>query len=284
MPLSIGFIGAGMMAASLMDGLIKKKTVDSPSDIICSDLFDPSLEKARARGIKATKSNVEVCRSAKDAIVLAVKPNIIPVICKDVMSAYPNPDDKSPLVISIAAGVTLHTLQDSLPGFRVVRVMPNTPCLVGEATSGFALGQHGKDADRDIVTKIFGSVGLAREVKEVLLNAVTGLSGSGPAYVFQFIEALADGGVRAGLPRDVAMGFAAQTVKGAAEMVLQTGKHPGELKDGVTSPGGTTIAGVEALEKSGFRAATINAVMAATRRSMQLGGIPEEDIVHKYNI
>jgi len=238
-----------MMASALMDGLIEKQTVDSPSDIICSDLFDPSLEKARGKGVKATKSNAEVCSNAKDAIILAVKPNIIPIICKDVISAYPNPDDKSPLVVSIAAGVTLDTLQESLPGFRIVRVMPNTPCLVGEATSGFALGQHANDADRDIVTKIFGSVGLAREVKEVLLNAVTGLSGSGPAYVFQFIEALADGGVRVGLPRDVAIAFAAQTVKGAAEMVLQTGKHPGELKDGVTSPGGTTIAGVEALEK-----------------------------------
>lgn len=284
MTLSLGFIGSGMMASALMDGLIAKKTVGSPSDIICSDLFEPSLEKARAKGIKATKSNAEVCTSAKDAIVLAVKPGIVPVVCKDVAAAYPKPDSSSPLIISIAAGVTISTLEAALPGFRVCRVMPNTPCLVGQATSGFALGQHGNDSDREIATKIFGSVGLARETKEVLLNAVTGLSGSGPAYVFQFIEALADGGVRAGLPRDVALGFAAQTVKGAAEMVLETGKHPGELKDGVTSPGGTTIAGVEALEKGGFRAATISAVTAATRRSMQLGGIPEEEIVHKYNL
>lgn len=284
MTLSLGFIGSGMMASALMDGLVAKKTVGAPSDIICSDLFEPSLEKARAKGIKATKSNAEVCAGAKDAIVLAVKPGIIPVVCKDVVAAYPKPDSTTPLVISIAAGVTISTLEAALPGFRVCRVMPNTPCLVGQATSGFALGQHGNDSDREITTKIFGSVGLARETKEVLLNAVTGLSGSGPAYVFQFIEALADGGVRSGLPRDVALGFAAQTVKGAAEMVLETGKHPGELKDGVTSPGGTTIAGVEALEKGGFRAATISAVTAATRRSMQLGGIPEEDIVHKYNL
>ena len=238
-----------MMASALMDGLIAKKTVNGPSDIYCSDLFEPSLEKAKAKGINATKSNAEVCKNAKSAIVLAVKPNIVPIVCKDVVSAYPNPDDSSPLIISIAAGVSIETLESCLPGFRVARVMPNTPCMVGEATSGFAMGKLGNDSDREITTAIFGSVGLAREVKEILLNAVTGVSGSGPAYVFQFIEALADGGVRAGLPRDVAQAFAAQCVKGAAEMVLQTGKHPGELKDGVTSPGGTTIAGVEALEK-----------------------------------
>ena len=239
------------MASALMDGLIAKKTVDSPSDIICSDVFEPSLEKARNKGIKATKSNAEVCSTATSAIVLAVKPNNIVDVCQDVVAAYPDPQDhtKSPLIISIAAGVSLDTLESNLPGFRVCRVMPNIPCLVGEATSGFAIGQHGNDNDRDIAMKVFGSVGLAREVKEVLLNAVTGLSGSGPAYVFQFIEALADGGVRVGLPRDIALAFAAQTVKGAAQMVLDTGKHPGELKDGVTSPGGTTIAGVEALEQ-----------------------------------
>jgi pyrroline-5-carboxylate reductase len=127
--------------------------------------------------------------------------------------------------------------------------MPNTPCLVGEAATGFALGSLATDSDRQIVQTIFGSVGLASEISEVLLNAVTGVSGSGPAYVFQFIEALSDGGVRAGLPRSVATQLAAQTVKGAAEMVLQTGEHPGELKDKVASPGGTTIAGVAALEE-----------------------------------
>jgi pyrroline-5-carboxylate reductase len=127
--------------------------------------------------------------------------------------------------------------------------MPNTPCLVGEAASGYALGSLATPEDRKIVQSIFGAVGTTSELKEILLNAVTGLSGSGPAYVFQFIEALADGGVRAGLPRAVAMELAAQTVKGSAEMVLQSGKHPGLLKDAVTSPGGTTIAGVEALEK-----------------------------------
>lgn len=173
-------IGSGMMASALMDGLVSKKTVESPKDIICSDLFEPSLEKAKAKGFNATKSNAEVCASAKSAIVLAVKPNIVPIVCKDIAAAYPNPGPETPLVISIAAGVSIATLEENLPGFRVSRVMPNTPCLVGEATSGFAMGSLGTDADREIVMKIFGSVGLAREVKEILLNAVTGVSGSGP--------------------------------------------------------------------------------------------------------
>jgi pyrroline-5-carboxylate reductase len=153
-----------------------------------------------------------------------------------------------------------------------------------KAASGFAVGSLCNDNDREVIKAIFGAVGIAVEIKEILLNAVTGVSGSGPAYVYQFIEALADGGVRAGLPRQVAYQLAAQTVKGAAEMVLQTGQHPGQLKDNVTSPGGTTIAGVEALEKGNFRATTISAVLATTRRSMQLGGISEEEIKQVHNL
>ena len=235
-----------MMASALMDGLIKKGVVADPSAITCSDIFEPALEKARAKGINATASNKEVCEQARDALILAVKPNHIPKVCADVFSVDHKVD--SALVISIAAGVTLETLERELPGRRVVRVMPNTPCLIGEAATGYALGKLATDADREIVQTIFGSVGVASELTEILLNAVTGLSGSGPAYVFQFIEALSDGGVRAGLPRSVAMQLAAQTVKGAAEMVIQTAEHPGELKDRVTSAGGTTIAGIEALE------------------------------------
>jgi pyrroline-5-carboxylate reductase len=247
MTLTVGFIGSGMMASALMDGLIKKGVVADPSAITCSDIFEPALEKARAKGINTTACNKEVCEQAKDALILAVKPNHIPKVCADVFSVDHKKVD-SALVISIAAGVTLETLERELPGRRVVRVMPNTPCLIGEAATGYALGKLATDADREIVQTIFGSVGVASELTEILLNAVTGLSGSGPAYVFQFIEALSDGGVRAGLPRSVAMQLAAQTVKGAAEMVIQTGEHPGELKDRVTSAGGTTIAGIEALE------------------------------------
>uniref|UniRef100_A0A7S2VER5 Pyrroline-5-carboxylate reductase n=1 Tax=Entomoneis paludosa TaxID=265537 RepID=A0A7S2VER5_9STRA len=279
--LSVGFIGSGMMASAIMDGLIANKVVEGPESITCSDVFDEPLERARAKGIHTTKSNVEVCEKAKDAIIVAVKPDTVTTICKDIMAVK---QTFSAVIISVAAGVTLETLEHNLPGRRVVRVMPNTACTVGQSASGYALGALGTDEDRIIVKAIFGSCGMAHEIKEFLLNAVTGLSGSGPAYVFEFIEALADGGVRVGLPREEAVMLAAQTVKGAAEMVLTTGQHPGLLKDRVCSPGGTTIAGVEELEKGGVRAAAIQAVKAATRRSMQLGGIPESDITSKYNL
>ena len=256
-PLSVGFIGSGMMASALMEGLVNEKVVQDAASITCSDVFGPSRDRAASKGFTTTTSNIEVCQSSKDAVVIAVKPNVVEDVLRDIASAHPttgtttDPSSSStlPLVISIAAGVQLSTLEKHLPGRRVVRVMPNTPCLVGQAASGYSLGTLCNDNDRTVVETIFGAVGIAKEIKEVLLNAVTGVSGSGPAYVYQFIEALADGGVRSGLPRDVAMQLAAQTVKGAAEMVLQTGEHPGRLKDNVTSPGGTTIAGVEALEK-----------------------------------
>jgi len=268
-----------MMASALMEAIVAQKVVTDPKSIYCSDVYKPSVKAAASRGFSACENNQEVCRSAKDAIILAVKPNVIPEACADVAAV-----ESDAVIISIAAGIDIETLEKLLPGRRVIRVMPNTPCIVAMAATGFALGTHANETDREIVSSIFGAVGIAKEMKEVLLNAVTGLSGSGPAYVFMFIEALADGGVRAGLPRATAMDLAAQTVKGAAELVIQSEKHPGLLKDGVTSPGGTTIAGVEALEKGCFRGTTINAVKAATRRSMQLGNIPEEDIRHKYNL
>lgn len=276
---SVGFIGAGKMATAIMDGLVAKSVVSTPESIACSDVFEMAVTDASKKGYHATKSNQEVCQRSKDAIILAVKPNIIPDICADVMNA-----GGSALIISVAAGVTLETLEKNLPGRRVVRVMPNTACLVGEAASGYAMGSLCNADDNQIVQLIFGSCGLAREFKEVLLNAVTGVSGSGPAYVFQFIEALADGGVRAGLPREDAVLLAAQTLKGAAEMVLVTGMHPGQLKDMVCSPGGTTITGVDELEKGGLRTTVMQAVKSATRRSMQLGGITEEEITTKYNL
>lgn len=279
--LKIGFIGSGMMASALMDGLIAKN-VTKAECITCSDVWEPARKAASEKGFHATESNQEVCEASSDAVILAVKPNCVDQACKDVAST--NKDKSNPLIISIAAGVTLETLESSLPGRRVVRVMPNTPCLVGEAACGFALGSLATEEDRLLVKTILDAVGIALEVNESLLDAVTGLSGSGPAYVFMFIEALSDGGVRAGLPRNVATQLAAQTVKGAAEMVLSTGKHPGLLKDAVTSPGGTTIAGVEALEQGGLRPAAISAVKAATKRSMQLGGISEEKIKNKYNL
>ena len=239
------------------------------------------MEVARKKGIFATESNKTVCERSRDAIIIAVKPDVVAKVCGDIAAVETS---VNALVISVAAGVTIETLENNLPGRRVARVMPNQGCTVGQSASGFALGSLCTNEDRDIVQAIFGSCGMARETKEFLLNAVTGLSGSGPAYVFEFIEALADGGVRVGLPRAEALQLAAQTVKGAAEMVLVTGKHPGELKDRVCSPGGTTIAGVDELEKGGVRAATIEAVKAATRRSMQLAGVSESDITNKYNL
>lgn len=222
-----------------------KKVIAGPASIICSDAWEGALKKAAEKSYRTAQTNQEVCQGAKDAVIIAVKPNIVQAVCKDIMEV----STADAVIISVAAGVTLESLEAYLPGRRVVRVMPNTPCLIGEAASGFAMGSLATAGDRDIVQTIFGAVGIAYEVKEVLLNGVTGVSGSGPAYVFQFIEALADGGVRVGLPRDTALKLAAQTVKGAAEMVLQTGEHPGVLKDRVCSPGGTTIAGVAALEK-----------------------------------
>ena len=268
-----------MMATSLIDGIIAKE-IRSPNQIWTSDVYAPAREAAMKKGYHATENNIELCTNSDSVIFLAVKPNCVHNACLDIMQAK----DTGALIISIAAGCTLETLEKDMPGRRVVRVMPNTPCLVGEAASGFAMGTKCTNDDRVLVKCLLDAVGVSMEVDEYLLNAVTGLSGSGPAYVFQFIEALSDGGVRSGLPRNVATMLAAQTVKGAAEMVLKTGKHPGELKDNVTSPGGTTIAGVEALEKGGFRAATISAVTSATKRSMQLGGVSDEIIQNKYGL
>mmetsp|Transcript_39596 Transcript_39596/g.46280 ORF Transcript_39596/g.46280 Transcript_39596/m.46280 type:complete len:280 (+) Transcript_39596:159-998(+) len=276
--LTVGFLGAGMMATALMDVLISTKTVSSPSRICCSDIWEPARQSAASKGISSTPDNTHVCTVSKSAVMLAVKPHIVAAACADVMSV-----ESSALVISIAAGIPLNVLEGHLEGKRVVRVMPNTAVSVGAGACAYALGTHCTPADATLVETLFGAVGIALKVEERLLDAVTGVSGSGPAYVFQFIEALADGGVRSGLPRNIALKLAAQTVKGGAIMV-ERGGHPGVLKDGVCSPGGTTIAGVEQLELGGLRGTVMKAVKAATKRSLQLGGVSPEDIEAKHGL
>jgi pyrroline-5-carboxylate reductase len=201
-------------------------------------------------------------------LVLAVKPDQVAAVLSGIREYF----TQQHLLISIAAGVPIAKLEGALlADARVVRVMPNAPALVGQSASGFALGKSASRQDGELVMKLFSAVGLACQLKESLLDAVTGLSGSGPAYIYLVIEALSDGGVAAGLPRDVATSLAAQTLLGSAKMVLETGQHPGVLKDMVTSPGGTTIEGLHELEKGKLRGTIINAVRAATEKSRKLG-------------
>jgi pyrroline-5-carboxylate reductase len=265
--LRIGFLGAGKMASALANGIVKAG-VARPEDLIASDV----VESARAAfgkevGCKVSGWNVEVAEFA-EVLIVAVKPDQVEGVLHELAGKI----SERHVVVSIAAGVTLARLAGALQaGTRVVRVMPNTPALVGASASAFALGGSASGEDAALVQRIFSAVGVAFQVKESLLDAVTGLSGSGPAYGYAIIEALSDGGVAAGLPRDVATKLAAQTMLGAAKMVLETGQHPGALKDMVTSPGGTTIEGLHELEKGRLRGTLMNAVRAAAEKSKKLG-------------
>ena len=265
--LKIGFLGAGKMASALASGFVNARLVKA-GQLIAADPFDTARKQfAVGTGAKTVTANLEVAKAA-NVLILATKPDQVAAALTEVSGVF----TKSHLLISIAAGVTLAKLEAALPaGARVIRVMPNTPALVGAGASGFALGKNATAADGELAKKLLSAVGLALPVKESLLDAVTGLSGSGPAYVYQFIEALSDGGVAAGLPRDVATKLAAQTVLGGAKMVLETGQHPGTLKDQVASPGGTTIEGIHELEKGRLRATVMSAVRAATDKSKKLG-------------
>lgn len=256
------------MATALAQGL-RRAGLASPETLLASDPMPEALERfASITGGRTTTDNRQVV-GQQDVVFLAVKPQQVGAAL-DEMRAEVGPKK---LVVSIAAGVRLATLAQGLGNAAVplVRVMPNTPCLVGQGASAYCLGSHATEQHGRLVKQMLEAVGIAFQVEEKLLDAVTGLSGSGPAFVYVMIEALSDGGVRMGLPRNVATALAAQTVRGAAEMVLRTGDHPGVLKDRVTSPGGTTIAGLQALEIGGLRAALMAAVEAATRRSSELG-------------
>lgn len=264
---TIGFLGSGKMATAMAGGIVQGG-VTKADCVFATDLHSAALEQfCQQTGGTGCSSPAEVLSKAQ-VIILAVKPHQIAGLLEELAPKL-QPEH---LLISIAAGVTLGQLQQhSGQHPKLVRVMPNTPALVGSGASGWCKSEGCSSDDAQLVGQLLSSFGVAYEVPEVQLDAVTGVSGSGPAYVFQFIEALSDGGVRAGLPRDVATQLAAQTVMGAAQMVLETGQHPGVLKDAVTSPGGTTITGIQALEQGGLRAAVMNAVVAATERSQQLG-------------
>ena len=263
----VGFIGTGRMATSLASGLRSAGLVDA------SSLFGTDVVAAAAKhfhdatGGQTPETLTELVKNV-DVVFLSVKPQHM----SGVLSELAEHLTDTHLIVSIAAGVPLKTMTAQLgEQQRLVRVMPNTPCLVGAGASAFAVGGNASREDAELVQRLLETVGTAVEVSESLLDAVTGLSGSGPAYGYQMIEALSDGGVRMGLPRPIATQLAAQTLLGAARMVLETGEHPGALKDAVTSPGGTTIAGLHALERGGVRASLMNAVEAATKRSRELG-------------
>lgn len=263
----IAFLGGGNMATAMIQGLLARGTV-AKEELFVTEPVEAQRSSLETRFDIRTGTDNRSAVADADVIVLAVKPQVVTHVLVDIRDSV----RPGTLVISIAAGVPIETLQAGLPaGTHVVRTMPNTPALVGHGATGLAPGRTATEENLALAKTLFDSIGISVVVPEHLLDAVTGLSGSGPAYVFLFIEALADGGVRSGLPRDAALRLAAQTVLGSARMVLETGKHPGELKDMVTSPGGTTIAGVHALENAGFRGATIDAVKAASDRSAELG-------------
>jgi pyrroline-5-carboxylate reductase len=263
----VGFLGAGNMGDALIRGIVATGLVP-PSALHVSDARPERLTQiTKQYGIQGCPDNVALVR-ASDVVVLAVKPQTMASVLKEIAPAA----DGTKLFISVAAGVATSSLRAHLPGARrLIRVMPNTPALVLEGATAIARSDGLEAGDLEAAQELFGAVGRVVVLDEDALDAVTGLSGSGPAYVAIFIEALADGGVKMGLDRATAMTLAAQTVLGTARLILETGSHPGQVKDMVSSPGGTTIAGIAALEAAGLRSAVINAVERATLRSRELG-------------
>lgn len=262
----IGFIGGGNMAEAIIKGMITGET--AAETIFVSEPVEARREQLTAKyGVRTTANNSELTLSCK-TIILAVKPQQAASVCSSLTTEIKGKH----LLVSIMAGISCRRLEDFFSESpRVVRVMPNTPALVLCGAAAVAGGKSATEADMTTVEAIFSLVGTCCRVDEKLMDAVTGLSGSGPAYVLTFIEALADGGVKNGLPREIALNLAMQTVLGTARLLAETGEHPGSLRDKVTSPGGTTIAGLHALEKGSFRATVMNAVEAATVRSKELG-------------
>jgi pyrroline-5-carboxylate reductase len=264
---TLGFLGGGNMAEALIRGLVRGGHA-SPDRIVASGPREERLaELASAFGIRTTVDNRELARQAQ-ILVLSVKPQIIDRVLIEVADQV----QPGALILSLAAGVSTQAIERRLPsGARVIRSMPNTPALVGAGATAIAGGAHAEPSDLDMAKFVFDAVGITVVLEESQLDAVTGLSGSGPAYIFLILEALADAGVKVGLSRRTAQKLAAQTVMGSAKLLLDTDGHPGQLKDMVTSPGGTAIAGLHTLEQGGLRTTLINAVEAATLRSRELG-------------
>ena len=270
--MTLGFIGAGNMGEAIFKGLLTTKAAAPAQILVSARRPERVRELVQAYGVRGG-SNAEVARES-DVLVLCVKPQILDQVLRGIASEV----SRKTLVISVAAGVPIAALERRLhPPVRVVRAMPNTPATVGAGATALALGEHATEADLATAKTIFDSVGMTVVLEESQLDAVTGLSGSGPAYIFLIIEALADAGVKVGLSRRASLALAAQTVLGSAKLLIESGQHPGQLKDGVTSPGGTAIAGLHTLEAGGLRNVLMNAVETATRRSRELG----EDFLRK---
>lgn len=263
---SIGVIGTGKMGTALVRGLLKKNLVN-PDQIFAFDILDDILsELVNETGINATLNNLQIVKKCK-IIFICVKPQVFETTLVKLQTHFTNDH----LVISIAAGVPLTTIERLTGKARCVRIMPNMAFQVGEGAAGYSLGTRNDNRDSEIVELVFGSLGKVFQFPEHLLDAVTGLSGTGPAYVFVFIEALADGGVLAGLSRREALLLSAQTVMGAAKLLLEQNVHPGVLKDAIMSPGGTTASALQLMESRGFRSILIDAVEVATKKSQFLG-------------
>lgn len=264
--MNIGFIGCGNMAQAIIGGIIKSRYVSSQS-IIASNPSNGKLQLVKDKdNILTTLHNIEVAKFA-DIIILSVKPNKYGIVIDEIKDFIkPNV-----VIVSIAAGISINFVEKAFgKSIKLVRVMPNTPALVGEGMSALSFNAHVNLEEKLEVIKIFESFGKAETLDESLMDAVPAISGSSPAYVFMFIEALADGAVLSGIPRDKAYKMAAQSVLGAAKMVLETGKHPGELKDNVCSPGGTTIEAVYTLENNNFRGTIMSAMESCTAKSKKM--------------
>lgn len=266
MTYQLGLIGGGVMGEAILSRLLQLNTYRAER-VIVSDPMSQRREYLQTQyGVTVTDRNGEAI--AAETVLLAIKPQVFETVIEDLApAAYAH----HPLVLSILAGMPLHRLEAGLSACPVIRAMPNTPAIVGAGITAIAPGEHITPEHLETAKRIFGAVGQVVEVAETLMDAVTGLSGSGPAFVALMLESLADGGVASGLPRAIANQLAQQTVLGTAQLIQDSQLHPAQLKDRVTSPGGTTIAGVAALEQHGFRSAVIEAVKAATARSQALG-------------